>query len=90
MQNLGDWHVLNAVRKAGRSTDWISPEMSSEMATTSKEIPKSANFLPAVDLLQFLENTHRALLREALKTPEEYGQKQRIEHLRNLLGRAKQ
>jgi esterase/lipase superfamily enzyme len=62
--------------------------MSSEMATTSKEIPKSANFLPAVDLLQFLENTHTALLREALKTPEEYGQKQRIEHLRNLLANA--
>jgi len=90
MQSLGDWHVLNALRRAGEKTLWISPEMKQDKpAATGVSVPKSADFLPAVDMLDMIEQAHEAFRSEAEKTPEQFGQRERMQHLSKLLNKAR-
>jgi len=85
MQNLGDWHVLNAVGQARANTARISPAVPLVTEATSWGESQQANFLPAVDLLEFLMNTQQALRNEESKTPEAFGQRKTIDRLANLL-----
>lgn len=88
MQNLGNVHVLDAIRSAGKKTAWISPCMSSEIAETPKDLPAQANFLPAVDLLELLTNTQQALKRAAAATPEDQADRPSLVQLAALLDSA--
>ena len=83
MQSLGDWHVLQAVRCAVGKTDWISAEIPAAASSTS-------SILPAVDMLEFLEQLRQTLVDEAPQTPEVFGQRQRLMHLQGLIDKALQ
>lgn len=83
MQSLGDWHVLQSVRRATENTEWISADLPEEQ-------PTAAHCLPAVDMLELLEHLQQALADEARQTPELFGQRQRITHLQDLVTQALQ
>jgi CHAT domain-containing protein len=83
MQSLGDWHVLQAVRCAMGKTDWISAELPTAASST-------ASLLPAVDMLELLEQLRLALADEARQAPEVFGQRQRLMHLQGLIDKALQ
>lgn len=78
MQSLGDWHVLQALRRAIEHTGWIS----AELPDASLAAP---GLLPAVDMLEILEHLGPALTDEEERTPEEFGQKRRIRQLQKLV-----
>jgi len=86
MQCLGDWHVLQAVRRAIDNTDWISAEL--------PELPTAAlspiDVLPAVDMLELFEHLRQELACEAPQTSEVFSQRQRLVHLQGLVDKALQ
>ncbi len=78
MHNLGDWHVLNAVRQAFQKT----PRVSAWVPDESTDAQDAVN-LPTGDMLGFLEQ----LLQEfeaCDDVPEKFGQAQRLAHLKGL------
>ena len=86
MQNLGNWHVFNAMRVAHARISPVSPDVPLDTAVIPNAVPPEANFLPAVDLRNCLKS-HQALHDEAGKTPEEFGQRERLEHVCDLAHR---
>lgn len=88
MQNLGDWHVLNAFRRSLDKTNRISSAVPLDPTATPDGGTGHASFLPAVDLLEFLTNTKDALWEEEPLTPEAFGQRQTINHVATLLDNA--
>ncbi len=90
MQHLGDWHVLNAVSRAGRKTDWITTAEFDKSPTSRQRAkqPRAWKHLPAVDLPELLKNLQRELVIEGEETKSEFGQRERIVQLGDLVGKA--
>ncbi|HXF03991.1 MAG TPA: CHAT domain-containing protein [Blastocatellia bacterium] len=78
LQSLGDWHVLDACRRAALSLEWIH-------AVSPKERMHHAwrlgDRLPAVDVLELLESLSRELHRKLTEAPRDYGQRERAGQL---------
>lgn len=87
MQSLGDWHVLDAVKRAANSQrlKWIKAELPEDR--TAQEITL-AEYLPAVDVFELLECVHQELDKKIHEAPEEFGQRERVRHLSDLVERA--
>ena len=79
MQSVGDWHVLDAVRRAVRRAEWIRADEPDERR------PRKSQWLPAVDLLLLLQHLREAFSAKLGEVPSEYGQRERIEQLSKLL-----
>jgi CHAT domain-containing protein len=90
MQSLGDWHVLNAFRQAVQNTRRISLEIPAHKPAANKtpSPPAQPEFLPAVDMLEVLQSMHVALAEEVNEAPREFGQRDRIAQLRDLVKKA--
>ncbi|CBE69122.1 MAG: CHAT domain-containing protein [Candidatus Methylomirabilis oxygeniifera] len=90
MQHLGDWHVFNAVSRAGRKTDWITTDGLDKSPTSqqSAKQPEAWTHLPAVDLFALLKNLQRELVIEGKETKSTFGQRARIVQLGDLVGKA--
>ncbi len=95
LQSLGDWHVLQAVKEAMKTT----PRTDVEPPRTNLFDNKNANDyrkwyldqLPAVDLFRLLENLQGAFQakRDAGNVPVEFRQRERIENLADLTEKAR-
>jgi hypothetical protein len=89
MQNLGDWHVLNALRTVfvRGNLKWVASEIPGQSAIDAARQSEAneADFLPAVDLLELIDGARAALHSEIGDVPAEHGQKARIENLCRLL-----
>jgi hypothetical protein len=90
IHNLGDWHVWNSVRQVAARIEWISPQVPGikPRRRNTQPIKRQADFLPAVDLLELLEMLQKALASEIKQAPVEYGQRNRIQQLEGLVGKA--
>lgn len=82
LQSLGDWHVLDACRRAALPLEWIHAVMPRETMRGAWTLPDR---LPAVDVLEFLENLWRELRTKLTEAPRDYGQRDRVGQLTALV-----
>lgn len=85
MHTLGDWHVLDALRRAAQSLEWVRAE-----SLSGRTLPKTrlGEYLPAVDMFQWLERVGQELNEKARQAPAAFGQRERAQHLADLAEKA--
>ena len=88
LQNhLGDWHVLNAVRRTGVFVNLMQSLVRARKPKNEKE---DLADLPTVDLFRFLCLLEAHFEREELRTPADFGQLMRLQHVRRVVRSARQ
>lgn len=95
LQTLGDWHVLDAIYRALAVTEIIQLKelQEDQRPEAMRDVRADIDFLPAVDLVNLIENLWTKFEEKlaekdpARQIPEAFGQRQRIEALRDLVKR---
>ena len=85
LNHLGDWHVLNAVRRTGSFMKLMVFLAHKQKGTSGKNVD-----LPAVDLFRMLCILEANLESEERLTPTDFGQFMRLQHVRRVIRRARQ
>ncbi len=85
LNHLGDWHVLNAVRQTSEFVKLMV------FLAQLRDAPKGDHSdLPAVDLFRLLCISEAYYEQEEPRTPAEFGQLMRLQHVRRVVRHARQ
>ncbi len=85
LNHLGDWHVLNAVRRTGEFAKLMASLVRERESTQGKNVD-----LPVADLFRLLCLLEAHFEREELRTPADFGQLMRLQHVRRVIRCARQ